>query len=99
MSGWGHELDLVIVGGGGMTAALTAHDGGLSAVVVEEGAAFGGGTGISGGGIPAGERPGAALDPMDDAWWTPAVRHAAGRSHPAVSSIGEERGACPSRDR
>lgn len=92
MSGGDHEFDLVIVGGG-MTAALTAHDGDLSAVVAGKGAAFGGGTGISGGGIPAGERLGAALDPMDDAWWTPAVRRPAGRSHPAVSSIGEERGA------
>ncbi|WP_067461398.1 FAD-binding protein [Actinomadura macra] len=47
------EFDLVIVGsgGGGMAAALTAHDAGLTAVVVEKGAKFGGSTGISGGGI------------------------------------------------
>ncbi|MEU6408788.1 FAD-binding protein [Microbispora sp. NPDC046933] len=50
---WDHEFDLVIVGsgGGGMAAALTAHDSGLSCVVVEKGGKFGGSTGISGGGI------------------------------------------------
>ncbi|GII85249.1 3-ketosteroid-delta-1-dehydrogenase [Sphaerisporangium siamense] len=53
MSGWDHEFDLVVVGsgGGGMTAALTAHDAGLSTVVVEKGAVFGGSTGVSGGGV------------------------------------------------
>ncbi|GIG77858.1 FAD-binding protein [Planotetraspora kaengkrachanensis] len=53
MSEWDHEFDLVIVGSGagGMAAALTAHDSGLSAVVVEKGGKFGGSTGISGGGI------------------------------------------------
>jgi len=50
---WDEEFDFVIVGsgGGGMAAALTAHDAGLTAVVVEKGAKFGGSTGISGGGI------------------------------------------------
>jgi 3-oxosteroid 1-dehydrogenase len=50
---WDHEYDLVIVGsgGGGMTAALTAHDEGLSALVVEKGKKFGGSTALSGGGI------------------------------------------------
>jgi 3-oxosteroid 1-dehydrogenase len=53
VSRWDHEFDLVVVGsgGGGLTAALTAHDNGLSVVVVEKGALFGGSTGVSGGGI------------------------------------------------
>ncbi|MEU8247264.1 FAD-binding protein [Nonomuraea sp. NPDC048916] len=53
MTGWDHEFDLVVVGsgGGGMAAALTAHDSGLSCVVVEKGSKYGGSTGISGGGI------------------------------------------------
>ncbi|MDT0203199.1 FAD-binding protein [Nocardioides sp. AE5] len=47
------EYDLVVVGsgGGGMTAALAAHDAGLTALVVEKAKKFGGSTGISGGGI------------------------------------------------
>ncbi|OXM45770.1 FAD-binding protein [Amycolatopsis alba] len=50
---WEHTYDFVIVGsgGGGMTAALTAHDAGLSSVVVEKASRYGGSTGISGGGI------------------------------------------------
>ncbi|MFF1461834.1 FAD-binding protein [Streptomyces sp. NPDC058330] len=50
---WDHEFDFVVVGsgGGGMTAALAATDAGLSTVVVEKGAMYGGTTGISGGGI------------------------------------------------
>jgi 3-oxosteroid 1-dehydrogenase len=50
---WDDEYDLVIVGsgGGGMTAALTAHDAGLSALIVEKGKRFGGSTAVSGGGI------------------------------------------------
>ncbi|MEV4670511.1 FAD-binding protein [Actinomadura sp. NPDC049382] len=50
---WDHEYDLVIVGsgGGGMTAALTAHDVGMSALIVEKGKRFGGSTAVSGGGI------------------------------------------------
>ncbi|MFI0367813.1 FAD-binding protein [Actinomadura sp. 1N219] len=53
MAAWDHEYDLVVVGsgGGGMTAALTAHDAGMSVLVVEKGSKFGGSTGISGGGI------------------------------------------------
>ena len=51
--GWDHEVDLLVVGsgGGGMTAALAAHECGLSTVVVEKGKRYGGSTGISGGGI------------------------------------------------
>ncbi|MFJ8861455.1 FAD-binding protein [Streptomyces sp. NPDC102451] len=50
---WDEEFDFVVVGsgGGGMAAALTAADSGLSTVVVEKGAKYGGTTGISGGGI------------------------------------------------
>lgn len=50
---WEDEFDLVIVGsgGGGMAAALTAHDVGLSCVIVEKAKLYGGTTGISGGGI------------------------------------------------
>ncbi|TDD42538.1 FAD-binding protein [Saccharopolyspora elongata] len=50
---WDHEFDFVVVGsgGGGMTAALTATDAGLSTVVVEKAGKYGGSTGMSGGGI------------------------------------------------
>lgn len=50
---WDHEFDFVVVGsgGGGMLAALAAHDAGLSAVVLEKGSKFGGSTAISGGAI------------------------------------------------
>ncbi|SCF59219.1 FAD-binding protein [Streptomyces sp. Ncost-T10-10d] len=50
---WDEEFDFVVVGsgGGGMAAALTAADSGLSTVVVEKGRKYGGSTGISGGGI------------------------------------------------
>lgn len=39
----------------------------------------------TGDGIRAGERIGAALEFMDDAWWMPAVRHPAGATIPLVS--------------
>ncbi|ETK36992.1 FAD-binding protein [Microbispora sp. ATCC PTA-5024] len=50
---WDEEFDFVVVGsgGGGMAAALTAADAGLTAVVLEKGKRFGGSTAISGGGI------------------------------------------------
>jgi len=50
---WDHEVDFLVVGsgGGGMTAALAAHDAGMSTLVVEKASKFGGSTGISGGGI------------------------------------------------
>lgn len=53
MNTWDHEFDFVVVGsgGGGMTAALTACDSGMTAVILEKGAMYGGSTGISGGGI------------------------------------------------
>lgn len=47
------EYDFVVVGsgGGGMAAALTAADAGMSVLIVEKGKRFGGSTAISGGGI------------------------------------------------
>ncbi|MEO3784696.1 FAD-binding protein [Actinocorallia sp. B10E7] len=50
---WDAEYDLVVVGsgGGGMVAALTAADAGLSVLIIEKGSKFGGSTAISGGGI------------------------------------------------
>src|SRR3982751_176648 len=48
-----NEVDLLIVGsgGGGLAAALTAADLGLSAVVVEKTDLFGGSTALSGGAL------------------------------------------------
>lgn len=47
------QVDVLVVGsgGGGMTAALTAHACGLDTLVVEKSAHFGGSTALSGGGI------------------------------------------------
>lgn len=65
-----HIVDVLVVGsgGGGMTAALTAHASGLDALVVEKSAHFGGSTALSGGGIwvpgaPAQQREGYAPSP------------------------------------
>jgi 3-oxosteroid 1-dehydrogenase len=50
---WDEQYDFVVVGsgGGGMIAALAAHEAGLSAAVLEKGGKFGGSTAISGGAI------------------------------------------------
>lgn len=63
------QVDFLVVGsgGGGMAAALTAADAGLSVLVVDKGSRFGGSTAISGGGIwipnnPTLVRAGAADD-------------------------------------
>jgi succinate dehydrogenase/fumarate reductase flavoprotein subunit len=65
-----HIVDVLVVGsgGGGMTAALTAHASGLDTLVVEKSAHFGGSTALSGGGIwvpgaPAQQREGYAPEP------------------------------------
>jgi succinate dehydrogenase/fumarate reductase flavoprotein subunit len=51
--GFDHVVDVLVVGsgGGGMTAALTAHAAGLDALVIEKSSHFGGSTALSGGGI------------------------------------------------
>lgn len=51
MSGWDEVVDLVVIGsgGGGLTAALVAHERGLTAIVVEKQAMLGGSTAMSGG--------------------------------------------------
>jgi 3-oxosteroid 1-dehydrogenase len=51
--GCDHVVDFLVIGsgGGGMAAALTAADAGLSVLVVDKGKKFGGSTAISGGGI------------------------------------------------
>ena len=51
MPHWDTSVDFVVVGSGagGMTAALTAHSQGASAVVLEKTERFGGTTGLSGG--------------------------------------------------
>jgi 3-oxosteroid 1-dehydrogenase len=51
--GWDEEFDVVVAGSGagGMTAALCAQAHGLSAVVIEKDALFGGTSAVSGGGI------------------------------------------------
>jgi len=53
MASWDHEVDFLVIGsgGGGMTAALMAHDLGAKALVVEKSEKFGGSTGMSGGAL------------------------------------------------
>jgi 3-oxosteroid 1-dehydrogenase len=65
-----HTVDVLVIGsgGGGMTAALTAHASGLDTLVVEKSSHFGGSTALSGGGIwvpgaPAQRREGYAPSP------------------------------------
>jgi 3-oxosteroid 1-dehydrogenase len=50
---WDHTTDLLVIGsgGGGMTAALVAHDRGVRTLVLEKGDKFGGSTGMSGGAL------------------------------------------------
>jgi 3-oxosteroid 1-dehydrogenase len=71
-NGFDHVVDVLIIGsgGGGMTAALTAHAAGLDALVVEKSSHFGGSTALSGGGIwvpgaPAQRREGYVPSPED----------------------------------
>ncbi len=70
LDGFDYCVDVLVVGsgGGGMTAALTAHASGLDALVVEKSSYFGGSTALSGGGIwvpgaPAQRREGYAPSP------------------------------------
>lgn len=51
--GWDHDCDVLVVGSGAgaMTAALRAHDLGLSVLLVEKSDRYGGTSAISGGGI------------------------------------------------
>ncbi|MGX1811116.1 FAD-binding protein [Nocardia sp. NPDC055321] len=65
-----HTVDVLVVGsgGGGLTAALAAEAAGLSTLVVEKSAHYGGSTALSGGGIwvpgaPAQRRDGYDIDP------------------------------------
>lgn len=65
-----HTVDVLVIGsgGGGMTAALKAKAAGLSTLIVEKSAKFGGSTALSGGGIwvpgaPSQRRAGYTPDP------------------------------------
>jgi succinate dehydrogenase/fumarate reductase flavoprotein subunit len=69
-AGFDHVVDVLVVGsgGGGMTAALTAHASGLDTLVIEKSSQFGGSTALSGGGIwvpgaPAQRRAGYSPSP------------------------------------
>ncbi len=65
---WDHETDVVIVGsgGGGMVAALTAADSGLSAIVLEKRDLIGGSTAMSGGVVWVPANPLLRADGIDD---------------------------------
>ena len=51
MSHWDHSTDFLVVGsgGGGMTGAITAHDGGAEVLIIEKTDRYGGTTTMSGG--------------------------------------------------
>lgn len=51
LNNWDHEVDFLAIGsgGGGMTAALTAHEYGLDTLVIEKADVYGGTTALSGG--------------------------------------------------
>ena len=51
LGNWDHEVDFLVVGsgGGGMTAAITAHHHGLRTLVIEKSPVYGGTTALSGG--------------------------------------------------
>lgn len=65
-------VDVVVVGSGAgaMTAAIKAHDEGLSVLVIEKSNAYGGTSAMSGGGIwiPNHGKPSAVEDCPEDAW-------------------------------
>lgn len=52
-TGWDHTVDVLVVGSGagGMVAALAAHDGGASTLVIEKDVGYGGSSARSGGGM------------------------------------------------
>lgn len=71
-TGWDCDVDILVAGSGagGLTSAIAAHDCGLSTLVVEKAAAYGGSTGLSGGAIWVPNNPtlkanGLADDPAD----------------------------------
>ena len=73
MDGFDHVVDVLVVGsgGGGMTAALTAHAAGLDALVIEKSSHFGGSTALSGGGIWVPGAPSQASSASSDAVFSP----------------------------
>lgn len=66
------EADVIVVGSGAgaMAAAITAHDQGLSVIMIEKGDVYGGTSAMSGGGIwvPNHGKPSAIKDSQEDAW-------------------------------
>jgi 3-oxosteroid 1-dehydrogenase len=70
MTTWDTTVDFVIVGsgGGGMTAALAAHDAGASALVLEKQARIGGSTCMSGGIVWVPDNPVMRADGVPDSY-------------------------------